>query len=53
MVALRPGQFEPLYAESPEVLFVLSREADLRLAPDGKSGRIVSGAFDIAFKRAE
>lgn len=53
MVALRPGQFEPLYAESDDTLFVLSREADLLLAPDGKSGRIVSGAFDIAFQRAE
>jgi CubicO group peptidase (beta-lactamase class C family) len=53
MIALRPGQFEPLYAESPEVLFVLSREADLRLAPDAQGGRLVSGAFDIAFKRAE
>ena len=53
MIALRPGQFEPLYAESPEVLFVLSREADMHIAPDGKSGRILSGAFDIAFKRAE
>lgn len=53
MIALRPGQFEPLHAESPEVLFVLSREAELRLAPDGQSGRLVSGAFDIAFKRAE
>lgn len=53
MIALRAGQFEPLYAESPEVLFVLSRDADLRMAPDGKSGRLVSGAFDIAFKRAE
>ena len=53
MIALRPGQFEPLYAESDEVLFVLSREADLRLAPDAQGGRLVSGAFDIAFKRAE
>ncbi|MEW6021454.1 MAG: serine hydrolase domain-containing protein [Pseudomonadota bacterium] len=53
MIALRAGQFEPLYAESPEVLFVLSRDADLRMAPDGKSGRLVSGAFDIAFQRVE
>lgn len=53
MIALRAGQFEPLYAESPDVLFVLSRDADLRMAPDGKSGRLVSGAFDIAFQRAE
>ena len=53
MIALRPGQFEPLYAESGETLFVLSREADLHMAPDANSGRLVSGAFDIAFKRAE
>lgn len=53
MIALRAGQFEPLYAESPDVLFVLSRDADLRMAADGKSGRLVSGAFDIAFQRAE
>ncbi len=53
MLALRAGQYEPLYAESPEVLFVLSRDADLRMAPDGKSGRLVSGAFDIAFQRVE
>ncbi|QNA90269.1 beta-lactamase family protein [Massilia sp. Dwa41.01b] len=53
MIALRTGQYEPLYAESPEQLFVLSREADLHFAADAKSGRLVSGAFDIAFTRAD
>ena len=49
MVALRENQWEPLYAESARTLFVLSRELELRMA-DG-SGRLVSGAFDVAFKR--
>lgn len=53
VIALRAGQVEPLYAESQDVLFVLSRDADLRMAPDAKSGRLVSGDFDIAFQRAE
>jgi CubicO group peptidase (beta-lactamase class C family) len=51
MVALRDGAWEPLYAAAPEVLFVLSRKLELRIAGDG--GRLVSGSFDVPFKRAE
>jgi len=53
MVALRAGQFEPLHAASPELMFVLSRDVELRFAPDAQSGRLVSGAFDIGFTRAD
>ena len=51
MVALREGAWEPLYAEAPDLLFVLSRKLELRMAGDG--GRVVSGSFDVPFKRAE
>lgn len=51
MVALRADSFEPLYAASPTVLFVLSRELELRMEGDG--GRIVVGSFDAPFRRAE
>lgn len=50
MIALRGDNWEPLYAASPDVLFVLSSELELRLAGDG--GRIVSGSFDVPFARA-
>ena len=50
MIALRGDTWEPLYAASPTVLFVLSSELELRLAGDG--GRIVSGSFDVPFTRA-
>jgi CubicO group peptidase (beta-lactamase class C family) len=49
MVALREKQWEPLYAESARTLFVLSRELELRM--DGTGGRLLSGSFDVAFKR--
>lgn len=49
MVALRENQWEPLYAESARKLFVLSRELDLHMENQG--GRLVSGAFNVAFKR--
>jgi len=49
MVALRDNQWEPLYAESARTLFVLSRELELRM--DGTGGRLLSGSFDVAFKR--
>jgi hypothetical protein len=49
MVALRENQWEPLYAESARTLFVLSRELELRM--DGTGGRLLSGSFDVAFKR--
>jgi hypothetical protein len=50
MIALRENQWEPLYAESARRLFVLSRELDLHM--ESKGGRLVSGSFDVAFKRA-
>lgn len=51
MIALRPDAWEPLHAASPTVLFVLSRELELRI--DGDGGRIVSGSSDLPFKKAE
>lgn len=50
MIALRGDSWEPLYAASPSVLFVLSSVLELRLAGDG--GRIVSSSFDVPFTRA-
>ena len=49
MVALRENQWEPLYAESARTLFVLSRELELHMENQG--GRLVSGSFNVAFKR--
>jgi len=51
MVALRDNQWEPLYAESARTLFVLSRELELRM--DGANGRLLSGSFDVAFKKVK
>jgi len=51
MIALRGDTWEPLYAASPTVFFVLSSELELRLAANG--GRIVSGSFDVPFIRAD
>ena len=50
MIALRGDTWEPLYAASPTVLFVLSSELELRLADGG--GRIMAGSFDVPFTRA-
>lgn len=50
MVALRPDSYEPLYAASPTVFFVLSRDLELRM--DGDGGRLVVGSFDVPFTRA-
>ena len=50
MIALRGDTWEPLHAASPTVLFVLSSQLELRLA--GEGGRIVTGSFDVPFKRA-
>jgi CubicO group peptidase (beta-lactamase class C family) len=45
---------EPLYAASPTLLFLLSRELELRMAKDGSpGGRLVSGSFDVPFKRVK
>ena len=51
MVALRGDSFEPLYASSPTVLFVLSRDLELRM--DGDGGRVVAGSFDLPFTRVQ
>jgi CubicO group peptidase (beta-lactamase class C family) len=52
MISLREGAQEPLYAASPTVLFVLSRELELRMAKDGSpSGRLHAGSFDVPIKR--
>jgi CubicO group peptidase (beta-lactamase class C family) len=52
MISLREGAQEPLYAASPTLLFLLSREIELRMAKDGSpAGRLVSGSFDVQFKR--
>jgi hypothetical protein len=52
MISLREGAQEPLYAASPAVLFLLSRKLELRMAKDGSAdGRLVSGSFDVQFKR--
>jgi len=50
---LRPGQGQTLYAQSPTVYFVLDQELELRFDQAGnyKSGRVVSGAFDVKFNR--
>jgi len=54
VLGLREGSVEPLYAAaaSPAVLFVLSRELELRMAKDGSpTGRLHAGSFDLPFKR--
>jgi hypothetical protein len=54
VVSLRGGALEPLYAASPSVLFVVSRDLELHMAKDGSpSGRLLSGSFDVPFKRVE
>ena len=55
VLGLREGSVEPLYAApgSPAVLFVLSRELELRMAQDGSpAGRLHAGSFDLPFKRS-
>jgi CubicO group peptidase (beta-lactamase class C family) len=56
VLGIREGVVEPLYAASasPAVLFVLSRELELRMAKDGSpAGRLLAGSFDVAFKRVK
>jgi CubicO group peptidase (beta-lactamase class C family) len=54
VVSLRGGALEPLYAASPSRLFVVSRDLELHMANDGSpSGRLLSGSFDVPFKRVE
>jgi CubicO group peptidase (beta-lactamase class C family) len=59
VLGIREGVVEPLYAApgspgSPTVLFVLSRELELRMAKDGSpTGRLHAGSFDVPFKRVK
>jgi CubicO group peptidase (beta-lactamase class C family) len=56
VLGIREGMVEPLYAAagSPDVLFVLSRELELRMAKDGSAaGRLHAGSFDVPFKRTK
>lgn len=49
---LKAGQGEPLYAESPGKLFILSQQLELHLdSPTAEGGRLVAGPFDVRFKR--
>ena len=50
-LSTRADSFEPLYAASPTVLFVLSREIELHMEGDG--GRIVAGSVDTPFTRVQ
>jgi len=52
MFSARGSAFEPLYAASPSVFFVTSRELELRMDQGGDSGRLLSGPYDVQFKRA-
>lgn len=50
MIALRPGQWEPLYAASDKLLFVLSRNAELRPI-DANGGHTVGGSSSKSYTR--
>ena len=50
MVNQRAGQWEPLYAESDKVLFVLSRDLELR-RHDADSGQVVLGTSARSYAR--
>ena len=52
-LSLREGSSERLYAASATEFFVLSQDARLLVTPGAGpiSGRVVSGAFDLAFTR--
>jgi CubicO group peptidase (beta-lactamase class C family) len=52
MFSARGSTFEPLHAASPTVFFVTSRELELRMDKGGDSGRLLSGPYDLQFKRA-
>jgi CubicO group peptidase (beta-lactamase class C family) len=51
MIAPRPGQWEPLYAESDKLLFILSRNLEI-LPTDANSGYNVLGSSRRSYKRA-
>lgn len=50
MIALRPGQWEPLYAESDKLLFVLSLNVAIRPI-DANSGHAVMGSSSKSYTR--
>lgn len=50
MIALRPGQWEPLYAESDKLLFVLSHNVEIRPI-DANSGHSVLGSSSKRYTR--
>ena len=50
MITQRPGQWEPLYAESDKVLFILSRNLELR-PQDADSGVSVLGSSTRKYTR--
>lgn len=50
MIALRQGQWEPLYAESDKLLFVLSRNLEVRPIDDD-SGHTVVGSSSKSYTR--
>lgn len=51
MIAPRPDQWEPLYAESDKLLFILSRDLEI-LPTDANSGFNVLGTSKRSYKRA-
>jgi CubicO group peptidase (beta-lactamase class C family) len=53
MFSAHGGDYEPLYAASPTVLFVLSRELTLHMDATGTGGRLVSDPIDVPFKRTD
>ena len=52
-VSLKEGVSEPLYASSPDSYFILSSDMVFHVNTSGRdvSGRIVTGPFDLAFKK--
>jgi CubicO group peptidase (beta-lactamase class C family) len=50
MLALRPDQWEPLYAESDKLLYILSRNLEIRPV-DADSGHTVMGSSSRAYTR--
>ncbi len=50
MIALRPGQWEPLYAQSDKLLFILSRNLEIRPI-DADSGHTVMGSSSKGYTR--
>lgn len=50
MIALRPGQWEPLHAESDKLLFILSRNLEIR-PTDADSGHAALGSLSREYTR--